>query len=594
MRHRGPDDEGIHLDGEIGLGHRRLSIVDIAGGHQPMTDADGALWIAFNGEIYNHLELREELEQRGCRYRTRSDTETIVHLYREYGIDALARLQGMFALAIWDRPRRRLLLARDRLGIKPLYYARAGHEFLFASEIKSLMRHGTVSREIDPLALDAYLALQYVPAPATIYSEVKKLPAGHYVRLEPDRFELRPYWSLRPGTAPASYDEGVAVFRQALQRSVTDRLMSDVPLGAFLSGGLDSSLVVALMARGMSRPVRTFTVGFGGGGWHSELAQAELMARHVGAEHHVQVVEAPDMVALLGQAAEQLDEPLADVAAIPTFLLSRFARETVKVCLSGEGADELFAGYRRYALEHSLDALSGLPRGVRAAPASLLAPLLRGRVRKAMRAAGLDQPERFVFMRSVIPAEERRALLRPELAASLPPHHLETRMAGHFETASDLNAILRADTREWLADDLLMKVDKMSMLTSLEARVPFLDHRVVELVSGFPAEWKLHRGNTKRLLKDAARGIVPEALIDRPKHGFMPPIRRWLAGEMREFVEDCLLDPQARSLQFLQPDAVRRRYLRFLAGDGRLDVSLWILLCLEVWLRHSGTENPAA
>lgn len=591
MTHRGPDDRGCHVKGPIGLGHRRLSIVDLAGGHQPMGSLNGRIWVAFNGEIYNHAEIRARAERRGRSYRTQSDTESILHLYEETGRDCLGELHGMFALAIWDEPRRSLLLARDRLGIKPLYYADLGGKLVFASEIKSLLLHPGVSREIDPLALDSYLALQYVPAPRTIFSAVRKLPAGHFLVAGPEGVKIEAYWSLKPREAPATYEEGCEQFRESFRASIRERLMSDVPLGAFLSGGLDSSLVVASMAREMDRPVKTFSIGFDVGGWHSELPHAQAMANRIGAEHHEHVVRAVDIPTLLPEVTAQLDEPLADVAAIPTYLLSRFARESVKVCLTGEGADELFAGYRRYRVETAMLNFDAVPRSLRKVVSSLAATLAPASKKKLLRGLGLDQPDRFVQMRSVIPFSTRQALLQPEFAAALPGRHLERRMAGHFENGADLNTLLRADTLEWLPDDLLMKVDKMSMLTSLEARVPFLDHRLVETVAGFPTDWKYGRGQSKRMLKDVARGLVPDELIDRPKHGFMPPVGEWLTGELRGFVEELLGDPQALSTRYIRPSALRSWLNRLYDGERHLQVGTWILLCFEVWLRGVQHES---
>jgi len=586
LAHRGPDDEGFHVSGPTGLGHRRLSIVDLGGGHQPMASADGRVWTVFNGEIYNHEALRRELESRGRRYRTRSDTECILHLYDELGPAFVERLEGMFALAVWDEPRRRLVLARDRLGIKPLYYAWSAGRLAFASEIKSLLHVPWLSLDIDPEALDGYLALQYVPAPRTIFAAVRKLPAGHRLVAEGTTLSVAPYWRIEPEPAPRSFEEGCAAFRERFERAVGDRLMSDVPLGAFLSGGIDSSLVVALMARQMDRPVQAFSIGFDTAGWHSELPFAERAARHLGAEHHTHLVRSVDMQSLLPRVARQLDEPLADVAAIPTYLLSRFAREHVTVCLTGEGADELFAGYRRHTVEAAALALSGVPAALRRPLAALAARLVPRGLRRSALAVGLDGVERYLYLRSVLHAADRHALLRPELAERIDPEQLTRRIEAHFGGRYGLNDVLRADTQEWLPEDLLMKVDKMSMLTSLEARVPFLDHRVVELVAGFPASWKHARGRGKRLLKSVALELLPREIVERPKHGFMPPIARWLGGELRPFAENMLLDPQARFTGYLRPEVVAERHRRFLAGDARESLPLWLLLCFEVWLRE--------
>ncbi|MDH3627296.1 MAG: asparagine synthase (glutamine-hydrolyzing) [Acidobacteriota bacterium] len=586
MGHRGPDDQGLYFSDSIALGHRRLSIVDASGGRQPMSSGDGSIHIVFNGEIYNHQSLRRTLEQKGYRFSTRSDTESLLHLYEEFGDGMLEHLDGMFAFAIWDSRRRRLFLARDRLGIKPLYYSMTNQTFVFASEIKALLLHPSVSREIDPIALDGYLALQYVPTPRTIFSAVKKLPAGHLLVVEHDRVMSRRYWELNPAAAEMSIEEGRERVRSGLEASVRARLMSDVPLGVFLSGGLDSSLIAALMAQQMDRPVKSYSIGFEGGGWHSETEYAELVARSLGAEHHTHIVSAMEIGQLLGSVLEQLDEPLADPAAIPTYLLSKFAREQVTVCLTGEGADELFAGYRRYALEKSMLTVEGIPRGIRKVFGTAAARLITGRLRKPLLSIGLDQPERFVFLRSVIPASARNELLRSEVGSQVDSDHLERRMERHFVAGRGLNEILRADTQEWLADDLLMKVDKMSMMASLEARVPFLDHKLVELVAGFPASWKYRRGTSKWLLKDVARSVLPKQVIERPKHGFMPPITTWLRGDLAGTLDECLLDPQALSYSYLRAETVRSWISRFKRGDARMDLRIWIILCLEIWMRR--------
>jgi asparagine synthase (glutamine-hydrolysing) len=593
MRHRGPDDEGFLTDPPAFLGFRRLSIVDLATGHQPLANEDDTVWIAFNGEIYNHEELRAGLEKKGHRYRTRSDTETIVHLYEQEGPLFARKLNGMFAIALWDRRRRTLLLVRDRLGVKPLYHARlASGAIAFASEIKALRRCPGVDLTIDPVALDGYLALQYVPGPHTIYSGVHKLPPGHVLTVTEHATSLQPFWTLEPEPARMSFDEARDAFRALLEDAVRIRLMSDVPLGAFLSGGLDSAMVVAAMAKAMDRPVKTFSIGFEGDGWYSELPCAAEVAKQFNTEHHTLTVKAPDMHALLPEVTAQLDEPLADVASIPTYLLARFAREHVTVALTGEGADELFAGYDHYRLEALMPYLKWTPTLWRAAERTAR-PIAGVRLRKALRAASMDQPERFVYVRSVIPTSARRSLLRAEFKAEIPRGHLVTRMEQHFAADDGLNAVLRADVKEWLPDDLLMKVDKMTMLASLEARVPFLDYRIVELVSGFPAKWKYRNGKSKVLLKAAADSVLPPVIVHRPKHGFMPPVRAWLRGSLRSFVQEHLLDPDSLSKEWIEPRATRDLLARYLAGEDSLYLAIWELLCLEVWLRGVRSSERA-
>ncbi|TDI30562.1 MAG: asparagine synthase (glutamine-hydrolyzing) [Acidobacteria bacterium] len=587
IRHRGPDDSGIYFSAPVALGHRRLSIIDVAGGHQPMSNGDESIWLVFNGEIYNHGKLRCSLADAGHEYKSSCDTETILHLYAEYGLDFVKHLEGMFALALWDSARKRLILARDRIGIKPLYYSHQGADLLFASEIKALKTVPGLKLEVDPQALDSFLALQYIPGPGTIYKEVKKLPPGHMLIIENGRTRLEAYWELNPTTPPASFEEGCHLLRKALEQAISDRLMSDVPLGAFLSGGVDSSLIVAMMVKQSRLPVQTFTIGFEGGGWHSETPFAQEMATYLGTDHHVQMVEALDLQSLLQEVVHQFDEPLADVAAIPTLLLSRYARRSITVCLTGEGADELFAGYRRYRAERLMAHFPVWGGAVARGMGRLLAPVSGGRGDRFMAGLGLPAPDRFLHLRTVIPPGLRRRLLLPAVREHLPEDYLSNRFATHFQARSGLNAHLTADLKEWLPDDLLMKVDKMSMLTSLEARVPFLDHRVVEIATGFPANWKLHKGNDKLLLRRVAREYLPASIMNRPKHGFMPPVSKWLAGELRPFVESTLMTPEAASWTFLDQHETQAVVNRYMAGDKRLFLAVWLLLNLEIWFRQN-------
>ncbi len=596
IRHRGPDDEGYYPDPPAFLGHRRLSIVDLAHGHQPLSNEDGAIWTAYNGEIYNHEVLRAELEASGHVYRTRTDTETIVHLYEQDELEFPRKLNGMFAIALWDRPRRRLVLVRDRLGIKPLYYSQLKDGALaFASEIKALLLCPGVDTEIDPAALDSYLALQYVPGPETIYRGIRKLPPGHMLVAEPAATSVKPWWTLEPRRAPRAFRAACNEFRDLFEDAVRIRLMSDVPLGAFLSGGIDSGLVVAAMAKAMNRPVRTFSIGFETAGWYSELPHAARVAEVFKTDHQTLTVTALDMHTLLPQVALQLDEPLADPAAVPTYLLSRFAREHVTVALTGEGADELFAGYNRYRFEAMRERIAWLPMGVRRALRAAAKPLAGRRYGKALDAATMDAAASFVFLRSVMPAELRHGLFRPEVAANVPGDHLERRMSRHFGGgAHGLNATLIADTEEWLPDDLLMKVDKMSMMTSLEARVPFLDYRIVEQVTGFPARWKHAGGRSKVLLKSVAEEILPRDIVHRRKHGFTPPIGVWMRGDLKSYLGENLLDSGALMNQWLEPRVVAALVKRFQNGDDRFALPVWVLLCLEVWLRSTSRVEAVA
>ena len=588
LRHRGPDDEGYLHEPGAALGHRRLSIIDLSGGHQPIANEDATRFIVFNGEIYNHREVRPFLERRGHRYRTASDTETILHLFEEEGLPGLSRLNGMWAFAIWDRSRRRLILSRDRLGIKPLYYARCGGLLLFASEIKSLLASGLVPTDVDPVALAAYLECQYVPGPRTIFRSVLKLPPGHALLVDPSGIHLERYW--RPSFEPEpglGIEEASRRLRELLADSVRLRLLSEVPLGAFLSGGIDSSVIVGLMAETMGQPVKTFTVGFQGEGWFDESAEAEAVARHFGTDHHSLPVTSLDLPAYLEQTVRALDEPLADQAAIPTYLVSRFARNRVTVALTGEGADELFGGYDHYRFERILETTGPLGTLAGRIGSALPLGLFPARVRRGLEAAALREPERHLRVRATLAPDEVARLLRYS-TEGLPRATLEAieEAMERYRSDDPVNRLLYQDAATWLHDDLLMKVDKMSMLASLEARVPFLDYRVVEFAFSLPGSFKLRGRHTKILLRKAFSDLLPERTLNRTKHGFGLPIQRWLREDLRDYVHDIFASEDDPFYDFLDRRAVENLLRQFY--ERRIDRSLplWILLSLKVWCRQ--------
>jgi len=594
LRHRGPDDEGFFFGPGAALGHRRLSIIDRAGGHQPIASEDGSLHIIFNGEIYNHRELRPSLEQSGHHYRTASDTETILHLVEEEGTQGLNRLNGMWAFAIWDRNRRRLLLARDRLGIKPLYYAQVDGLFLFASEIKSLMASGLVPCDIDPAALAAYLECQYVPCPRTIFQAVRKLPPGHVLVADPTGVRLERYWrpTFRLETIPR-FEEAAERLRELVTDSVRLRLLSEVPLGAFLSGGIDSSIVVGVMSRLMNRPVKTFTVGFQGEGWYDESPEAEAVGRHFGTDHHTLKVGSLDLPTYLEQTVRALDEPMADPASIPTYMISRYARQWVTVSLTGEGADEIFGGYDHYRFERLLAPLGPLARLAGRAGSLLPARFIPPRVRKGLEAAALMEPDRHLRVRATLGPLEVASLLRqpsdglPRTTRDAVEEALE-----RYPSHDPVNRLLFQDLATWLHDDLLMKVDKMSMLASLEARVPFLDYRIVEFLFSLPGSYKIRRGQSKSLLRAAFADLIPPRTLMRRKHGFALPIPRWLRHELREYVRDHFAsgdDPFYDHLDRRTVDGILDQFYR---RNIDRSLPLWILLNLKVWCRQ--TLGPAA
>jgi len=597
LRHRGPDDAGRLSEPGVGLAFRRLSIVDVAGGHQPLSNEDGTVWIAYNGEIYNHLALRAELERAGHRYRTASDSETLVHAYEEWGPDFVRRLHGMFALAIWDRPRRRMFLARDHVGIKPLYWAHAGSAVVCASEIKALFAFPGVERAPDLEAVVQHLTLRYAAAPRTTFAGVHKLPPGHSLTLERGQARLERWW--RPEFEPKAAlepDAALAELERRLTDSVRSHLMSEVPLGALLSGGVDSSVVVALMSRAVDRPVQTFSVGFDAPGPYSELPFARQVAAHCRTEHREIIVGAADLLRELPSLVWHQDEPMSEPAAIPTFMVSRLARETVTVVLTGEGGDELFAGYPKYAVEPFARRLAGMP-------APLRDTLLRGVVdrlpfafRKLQvvgRSAGFrDEADRLAAWFAGFVGRERDELLGPVLA----PHAAagtQPFRAALADTAARnaLDRMLDVDLRLWLADDLLMKMDKMSMAASVEARVPLLDLPLVEWAMRLGGHHKLRGLEGKVLLKRLARRLLPVEVVDRPKVGFTVPLSPWFRGPLRELLADTLLSRRARERGWVDPDAVRIAVEDHLGGRRDRARELWTLLTLELW-HQAWIEGP--
>ncbi len=590
LRHRGPDDQGVYEDDAATLIHQRLSIIDLAGGHQPMANEDAGLQVVLNGEIYNYLDLRRELIGRGHVFRTDSDTETLLHLYEEHGPACVDKLIGMFAFAVWDLRKRELFLARDRIGIKPLFYVQVDGAFLFASELKALLAHGGVRADLDPEGLNHYLTFMYVPAPRTIIKNVHKLQPGHTLTVKDDAVgPPRRYWQPPSPTDivdASSMTDAVAELREMLQESVRCRLMSEVPLGAYLSGGLDSSLVVGLMSHASAEPVNTFSVGFEERGF-DERAHARRVSEAFRTNHR-ELIVGHHSAAELPEIIRALDEPVADSAAIPTYYMAQLTRQHVTVVLTGEGADELFAGYSHYRILSWMDrgaALSpgALARGLGGAFSSLLARrggAFVGRLR--------DRAAAYLALKSVFSDDEKRTLYDGGLAASVREAAPPLDLVRNYLKPGDgpyLNQLLRMDLCTWLPDDLLVKVDRMTMAHGVEARVPYLDHRVVERVMRMPPSWKLRLFEGKHILRRAAAGLLPEEIVARKKTGFAVPVGEWAAGEMREMVRDLLGPQSVRRRGLFNPDAVqslveRKRYGMF---ERR---QLWTLICLELWCRQ--------
>ena len=593
LRHRGPDDVGVVVRGPAGLGMTRLSIVDLATGHQPIANEDESVWVVCNGEIYNQSDLRNELTRRGHRFRTRSDVEVIVHAYEEHGPACVERLNGMFALALWDERRQRLLLARDRLGKKPLYYAADGDTLIFASELRALLTHPGLDRVLDLEALDAYLTLEYVPAPATILKTVKKLPAAHRLVLERARPRIEPFWQLRiDGTAaPEAFPRERLL--ALLDDAVRLRLMSDVPLGVLLSGGLDSSTVVAMMRRHAGGAVKTFSVGFRQRSY-DELRWARLVARHFQTEHHETMLD-DSLAPLAERVLRRIDEPLADFSVLPTYLVSRFAREHVKVALSGDGGDELFAGYDTYVAQRLARFYRALPATVRrtvipaAAGRLRPSPKKKGLVNRLLRfVEGAALPEELEHARWMIAFSEAEkfTLYDPAIQADVAVGAGARFLAGHFSAMPSADPLTRqqwVDVHSYLTDDILVKVDRMSMANSLEVRCPLLDYRLAEFALNLPARLRLRGLSGKWVLRQAMRGVLPAAILARGKEGFSMPIKHWLRGELRDLMCDLLADDRLRKRGLFSAVHVRRLVHEHLTERANHSHRLWALMAFELW-----------
>jgi asparagine synthase (glutamine-hydrolysing) len=592
LAHRGPDGEGFHLDGPVGLGHRRLAIIDLSTGNQPMANVDGSVWLVFNGEIYNFRDLRRELEPQGYKFRTNSDSEVILAAYEAWGVECLSRLRGMFAFAIWDNRRHRFFLARDRVGIKPLVYAWDGHRLLFASELKAILQDSSVPRDLDWEALRDYLTLLYVPSPKTIFRQIRKLPPACYLLLdiERDEPEVHRYWDLRFAPNPSlSESEWLEGLRWHLQDSVRSHLVSDVPIGAFLSGGIDSSTVVALMAQAVRGPVRTFSIGFDEADF-DELTYAREVARRYGTDHSELVVK-PDALEAMPRLAWQFDEPFADSSALPTYYVSKITREHVTVALSGDGGDENFAGYRRYAralaLHQRLDRLPGLgARSLLRVAARLMPAEARGQ--GYLELLGSDPIERYFRMVTFQRSKTLEQLLTAEAQANVAPQvdPVVFRLLAKDGAAPDYVSTLQyLDIRTYLPEDILTKVDRTSMLVSLESRVPLLDHVLMEFVATMPASLKLHNGYGKAILKRAMNKDLPGEILTRRKMGFGVPLEKWFRRELGDYTREVLLSHRARARGLVESKAVACLLKEHQAGRDRTS-QIWSLLCLEEWARQ--------
>lgn len=593
MSHRGPDDEGFFVEENVGLGMRRLSIIDLSTGHQPISNEDGTVWIVFNGEIYNHLALREELLSKGHKFSTSTDTEAIVHAYEEYGEDCVSKLRGMFAFAIWDKGKKKLFIGRDRLGIKPLYYYFDDKRFIFGSELKVILQYPGIPKDLDLEALDNFLTFEYIPAPLTIFKSVKKLPQAHTLSIEKGRISINEYWELYFKETKRTEEEVCDELYNILKEAVKMRLMSDVPLGAFLSGGIDSSTVVGLMSEVMDRPVKTFSIGFDDPSYN-ELHYARTVAKHFGTDHTELVIK-PDIADWVDRLIKYLDEPFGDFSIFPTFLVSELARRHVTVTLSGDGGDELFAGYEYYIADKMENYYRKLPAifRERLIP-SIVASIppssqKKGLVNKTKRfVEGTLHPRRLRHFRwaKFFGEEEKSLLYSEEVKRELEGVDTYLPFTMYFtgsNGADYLGQELYADIKTYLCDDILVKVDRMSMANSLEARVPFLDHKFVEFVATVPSSMKLNGFKSKYILKKAMVRLLPRDILYRDKQGFSIPIKNWLMNELRPLMENALSSERIKREGLFNPPYIDRLKTEHLNGVENHSHRLWALMVFEIW-----------
>lgn len=591
IEHRGPDEQGLCLEGRAALGMRRLAIIDLKCGQQPIYTEDGNLIIVFNGEIYNYLELKTELESLGHRFKTNSDTETILIAYQEFGAACLEKLHGMFAFAIWNKREESLFIARDRVGKKPLFYALTEKgNFVFGSELKVLSAHGEIEKTIDFAALDAYLTFGYVPEEFCIFKNIHKLAPAHYLIFKDGKVETKSYWDFKYATIKEikSEAEYVEELRELIEEAVKIRLISEVPLGAFLSGGVDSSTIVGMMAQLSAKPVKTFSIGFNEDSFN-ELKYARVAAKHFNTEHHEFVVT-PDIVEMIDELVWHFDEPFADSSALPTFMVSKMARDYVTVILSGDGGDELFAGYTRYVTDKRRGGLSKMPRALRE---NLLKPLSESlphgaKGKNYLYNASLDAVGRYIDSVSHFNAMRKKSLYSNEFLSNLngdlgAGERKFRQFADQISTGNPLDKLLYLDSKTYLPSDILTKVDRMSMATSLEARVPLLDHKLIDYVMRIPADLKLKGLETKYIFRQAVRGIVPDQILDRPKQGFGVPIGDWINAQLRDRMRETL-----GAKRFVERGYFEGKYIETLLEEhskNRRDHShaLWILFMLELW-----------
>jgi len=588
IRHRGPDDEGFYNQSGVGLGMRRLSIIDVAGGQQPVHNEDKTVWVVFNGEIYNHLELREELRKKGHRFESRVDTEVIVHLYEEYGEEFASRLNGMFGIALWDMRRNSLVLVRDRIGIKPLSYCQIGSTFLFGSEIKSILVDPLVPRDLDLQGLDTYFTFGYIPAPFSIFKKIRKLQPGHLLIAKGGNVQVRQYWDVQP--TKSGKIESEEYYRERilslLKKSVQRRLMSDVPLGAFLSGGVDSSAVVGLMSQEMDQPVKTFSIGFEEDDY-SELPDARRVANHFGTEH-TELIVRPDALDLLPKLAAGYDEPFADSSAIPTYYVSQLARQHVTVALSGDGGDELFGGYSRYVDDRRDAIFSKLPLSFRCNVLGMIGKRMpeNTRFKKYLQYIAKSDEHRYFQRVGLFDGQWRRGLYNHDFRVQLNGGDSQAwalDYVNRLSGASHVERFLYLDLKTYLPFDILTKVDVASMMNSLEVRVPLLDHEFVEFTATIPVEMKIVGRQQKHIFKNALAAIIPSHVFEKRKQGFATPLKHWFRTELREFTQDTFASVAFKQRGLISTEFISDIFSRHLQRRDDYSELIWSVLVFEMW-----------
>lgn len=587
--HRGPDDEGFYENKNVGLGHKRLSIIDLAEGHQPMSNEDSSVWIVFNGEIYNYLGLRDDLIKAGHSFKTRSDTETIVHAYEEYGEKCVDKLRGMFAFAIWDQKRQQLFAARDRVGKKPFYYAISDRSFIFGSEIKSILQYPGCKREVSLPALNLYLSMRYVPGPQTMFAGIMRLQPGEYMTLSDGRLTTAKYWdvSATAQNGAKTIEDYFETFYALISESIRMRLMSEVPLGVFLSGGIDSSFVVALMSSMVNTRIKTFSVGYESDYGTNEFEYARMVAKRYKTEHYELRIKSQDFFEFLPRLVWYLDEPIADPATIPLYFLSEYAKHWITVILSGEGADEILAGYYIYNKMLWISRYQRLPHWMREHLFSRVAGVLARKKdqKKYLEMSRLPLVERYHGVSTGFSKEMKEKLFRWPDTSNKQSDALFRCYYQDVSGWSDLNKMLYADLKVWLPDDLLMKADKMTMAASMELRVPFLDHKLVEFAFSLPAGLKVNGNTTKYLLREISKKYIPDAIVKRAKKGFPVPLSEWLAKDLRQVANEALLVSGSACRRYFEPSVVREIIRKQTKGEDDLSQEIWNLLVFEFWHR---------